>query len=197
MISWGSQGMIRDSILWDNSAPEGPEIAIKHTNEPSTLTVSYSNVEGPEWNIYVMSGCTLDWGSGNIDSNPLFVSGPLGDYYLSQVAAGQVSDSPCVDMGSDTAANLGLDDVTTRSDGLSDEGIVDMGYHAPYALWIYSITRGSDDITIRWNALSDVSYTVQHSTDMESWTNVPVGETNTWTDVGVSETTKFYRVFEQ
>ena len=38
-------------------------------------------------------------------------------------------DSPCVDAGSDTAVNLGVDHHTTRTDKLGDEGIVDMGYH--------------------------------------------------------------------
>ena len=102
-----------------------------------------------------------------------------------------------MDTGSTTAADIGLDELTTRSDGMPDEGTVDMGYHGPYALWIYSISRSGDDITIRWNGLSGVSYTVQWSTNMQNWTDVPVGETNTWTDAGVSETVKFYRVREE
>jgi hypothetical protein len=53
----------------------------------------------------------------------------LGDYYLSQTAAGEALDSPCVDAGSDTAANLGLDELTTRTDQVEDAGMVDMGYH--------------------------------------------------------------------
>ena len=74
-------------------------------------------------------------GEGNIDAEPLFVTGPFGDYYLSQIAAGQAVDSPCVDAGSDTAANLGMDMYTTRTDEIGDGGIVDMGYHysAPIA----------------------------------------------------------------
>ena len=66
---------------------------------------------------------------GNIDADPLFVSGPLGDYYLSQVAAGQGVDSPCVDVGSGRAVKQGLDTLTTRTDQIPDAGIVDMGYH--------------------------------------------------------------------
>ncbi|UCD76269.1 MAG: hypothetical protein JSV91_04960, partial [Phycisphaerales bacterium] len=70
-------------------------------------------------------------GEGNIDADPLFVTGPLGEYYLSQTAAGQPAESPCLDAGSDTAENLGLDTLTTRTDQASDSGIVDMGYHYP------------------------------------------------------------------
>jgi len=68
-------------------------------------------------------------GTGEISQDPLFVTGPLGDYYLSQIAAGQAVDSPCVDAGSDTAANLGMDVFTTRTDSILDSGCVDMGYH--------------------------------------------------------------------
>jgi hypothetical protein len=119
----------------------------------------------------------------------------LHNYYLSQIASYETFDSPCVDAGSDTSANLGLDNLTTRTDGMPDEEIVDMGYHAPYALWIHSITHDGDDITIRWNALPNVSYTVQHSTDMQNWTDVPVGETDTWTDTNTaSYSQKFYRI---
>ena len=80
-----------------------------------------------------------DAGEGNIQDNPRFVTGPLGDYYLSQIAAGQAVDSPCVDVGSDMAANLGMDKFTTRTDESKDTSIVDMGYH-------HSISPGSPDI---------------------------------------------------
>ena len=70
-----------------------------------------------------------DAGTGNISADPCFATGPKGDHYLSQVAAGQASDSPCVDAGSDMAANLAMDIFTTRTDKAWDEGVVDIGYH--------------------------------------------------------------------
>jgi hypothetical protein len=75
----------------------------------------------------------------NIWADPRFVTGPMGDYYLSQIAAGETINSPCVDKGSDTAINLGMNIFTTRTDELRDEGTVDMGYH-------YAILPGSVDI---------------------------------------------------
>ncbi|HUT03376.1 MAG TPA: hypothetical protein VM163_05740, partial [bacterium] len=39
------------------------------------------------------------------------------------------SNSPCIDAGSDTSSNLGLDQRTTRTDNVRDTGTVDMGYH--------------------------------------------------------------------
>jgi hypothetical protein len=68
-------------------------------------------------------------GTGNISSDPLFVNAAADDYHLSHIAAGQGSDSPAIDAGSDTAANLGLDTRTTRTDSVTDAGIVDLGYH--------------------------------------------------------------------
>ena len=70
-------------------------------------------------------------GDGNIADNPLFVSGPEGDYYLSCVAAGQEEDSPCIDAGNDTAENCELDCLTTQTDGAPDSWTVDLGYHYP------------------------------------------------------------------
>ncbi len=189
--------MMTNCILWANVAPTGHEIALTSTDYPSTLTVRYSDVQGGAGEAYVEAGCTLDLDASNIDLDPLFVSGPLHNYYLSQIAAGQGSDSPCVDAGSDTAANLGLDELTTRTDGVPDTGIVDMGYHAPYAPWIDSITRSGDSITIHWNARLGSSYVVEWSEDRQTWHEVNVGGVTEWTDVGaLASTKKFYRVRE-
>ncbi|MCZ6688149.1 MAG: right-handed parallel beta-helix repeat-containing protein [Planctomycetota bacterium] len=69
--------------------------------------------------------------SGNLSADPLFVIGLRGDTYLSQIAAGQLFDSPCFDAGSMTAGALGLDTRTTRTDGVPDAtgSLVDLGSH--------------------------------------------------------------------
>ncbi len=111
----GGNLTVTDSILWGNTASAGPQIR----NSSGTVTVSFSDVQD-------------GWaGTGNINADPCFVAGPSGNYYLSQIASGQTFDSPCVDAGSDTSANLGMDVFTTRTDGVCDTGIVDMGYHYP------------------------------------------------------------------
>ncbi|MFH1419050.1 MAG: Ig-like domain-containing protein [Planctomycetota bacterium] len=113
-----------DSILW-NPGDEGV------ITDASSIMVSFSDVEGGQTAIDVGPSGSLLWGAGNLDAEPLFVNGPLGSLYLSQVAAGQPAESPCVDAGSDTAANLGLDTLTTRADETADTGTVDLGYHYP------------------------------------------------------------------
>ena len=69
---------------------------------------------------------------GNLDDDPLFVSGKNGDYYLAQTGAGQSQQSPAVDSGkpgSTTAAAAGVDARTTSSGDGADVGVVDFGYH--------------------------------------------------------------------
>jgi parallel beta-helix repeat protein len=98
---------------------------ITHNNVWSNTTANYSGLPDPTG------------GNGNISLDPLFVSGPEGGYYLSQVAAGQAANSPCVDAGSDTAAHLGLDNRTSRTDGTADGGAADTGYHYRAVEMIY------------------------------------------------------------
>jgi len=103
--------IITNCILWGN-APD--EIY-------GSSTATYSDVQGGHA------------GEGNIDANPIFVTGPLGDYYLSQVGAGQWWDSPCVDAGDEEIGRLPdtLWTGTTRTDLKDDAGTIDMGYHYP------------------------------------------------------------------
>ncbi len=61
--------------------------------------------------------------------NPLFATGPQGNYYLSSIASGQGSDSPCIDYGNNTASIFGLETKTTQTNGDLDVGMVDIGYH--------------------------------------------------------------------
>lgn len=103
---------IRDCIFWLNQAEIGSEQIFQGPG--SVAAVSYSNVPG-------------GWpGVGNIDVDPLFLPGPDGDYYLSQTAAGQALQSPCVDAGDpNLPAPLG----TTRTDSGADSGFADLGFH--------------------------------------------------------------------
>ncbi|MBN2208340.1 MAG: right-handed parallel beta-helix repeat-containing protein [Candidatus Coatesbacteria bacterium] len=107
-----SSATFENSILWAN----GTEIDLY---EHCSVSVS---------NCCVYGGYP---GDKNIADDPLFVSGPEGDYYLSCVEAGQGQDSPCINAGNDMAVNCGLESLTTRTDGVADSGMVDLGYHYP------------------------------------------------------------------
>ena len=138
---YSSSPTVINSILWGDSPNE------VYVDGFSSITITYSDIE---------DGWT---GTGNIQSDPLFVGG----YYLSQVAAGQASDSPCIDAGSDTAANLDLDDRTTRMDGVDDTGQVDMGYHYDEGseLHHYVDADSGNDTTNNGNSWADAFATIQ------------------------------------
>ncbi len=70
-------------------------------------------------------------GQGNSDADPIFVAGPLGSHYLSQRAAGNAADSPCLDRREPSDEDRVLVDRTTRSDGRGDRSAIDAGYHYP------------------------------------------------------------------
>ena len=124
---------IVDSIIWGNSSDISLAKNVYVTTYGADSQLELLTFSNSLFNsIYRESGWTDN--GGNItgdDADPLFVTGPAGDYYLSQVDAGQDETSPCVDTGSDTAANLGLDHLTTRTDLSVDTNMVDMGYHYP------------------------------------------------------------------
>jgi hypothetical protein len=91
-------------------------------------------------------------GEGNIDADPLFETGPLGNFYLD-------SDSPCIDRGSDTAESLSLGDKTTLLSGELDSGMVDMGYH--YRKFeIVGLTETDGQVTLEWTATPGLDYTI-------------------------------------
>ncbi|UCF42359.1 MAG: hypothetical protein JSV99_07055 [Planctomycetota bacterium] len=107
-------------------------------NAVVTESLFYNNPDGDYYDSGTHSAYTgpseigsIPDGNNNIYGDPLFVSDGLGDYYLSQIAAGQLMDSPAVDAGSVLAVDLGLDDFTTRTDGVGDANEVDLGYHYP------------------------------------------------------------------
>jgi parallel beta-helix repeat protein len=113
-------------IVWGDSAlPGAGEI---YQDGSSNITITYSDVEG-------------GWaGVGNIDADPLFVSGPLGNYYLSQIAAGQAQQSPCVDSGNPGSL---IPNGTTRTDQAPDATPIDMGYHYPIGTGIFEDNHGN------------------------------------------------------
>jgi len=114
-----------DCIVWGNTPDSiGGIVPVESTE------ITHTDIEG-------------GWpGAGNINADPLFISGLLGDWYLGQTAAGQPADSPCLDAGSGSAATtcydlVGdptcMDTLTTRTDQELDGGTVDLGFHYPEA----------------------------------------------------------------
>ncbi len=120
---------LSNSIVWGNAAPSGASLAVLNDpdfhEQPSTMTVSYCDVEGGEAAAFVETGSTLNWGDGNIDADPLFVDPANDDYRVS-------TGSPCIDAGNNTAVPM---DITTDLDGnprfVDDPGTTDTGSGTP------------------------------------------------------------------
>ncbi|MCK4506346.1 MAG: T9SS type A sorting domain-containing protein, partial [Candidatus Aegiribacteria sp.] len=83
---------ITNSIFWGNNAPIGSQIYLLAFADSTQAFIEYSNVEYGQDSIFLDTYATLNWGPGNIDIDPQFETGPLGDYHLSY-------SSPCIDAG--------------------------------------------------------------------------------------------------
>ncbi len=136
---------ITNSIFWGNLAVLGPQISVGDPYETysvpfTTVFVDYSTVQGGQGQVYVAPGIEpwLWYGPKNIQSDPLLVdfgsaaSPQNRTVFLSHLSAGQAQNSPCIDIGTGTAAALSAlleFPATTRTDFIPDVGTVDMGYH--------------------------------------------------------------------
>ncbi|MBU1628222.1 PQQ-binding-like beta-propeller repeat protein [bacterium] len=125
---------ISDGIYNSGNKPYIVNSIVRDNTIIGIYDASYSNIFG------------VRIGNGNIDADPLFTWGPYGYYYLSQIAAGQEKDSPCLDAGGIIDDNYDLLQGTTRTDGALDTGTVDMGFHfPPYVLFnLYIPLRPND-----------------------------------------------------
>jgi hypothetical protein len=113
---YGSTAQVKNSIIRANEASQGPQVSLPYfPDNPSTASISYSNVRGGQAGVFVESGSTLAWSENNIAADPNFaVFGPgigseLWDFHLSSEAGrwdANIQDwvqdqftSPCIDAG--------------------------------------------------------------------------------------------------
>ncbi|UCC78982.1 MAG: right-handed parallel beta-helix repeat-containing protein [Candidatus Zixiibacteriota bacterium] len=80
-----SYPVIKNTIIWENTAPTVPQILI---DDGSTLAVTYSNIQDTLWP-----------GNGNICIEPLFRDSAGNDFHLMSIACGDSFSSPCIDAG--------------------------------------------------------------------------------------------------
>jgi hypothetical protein len=130
--------VIKNNIICGNSADGsgrmGGGIACYTDTAHDTLTFDHNDV----WNNSPDNYYACYPGPNALSLDPLFATGPDGDYYLSSVASGQDSSSPCIDAGDtlNMKSPLNLDSLvhawTTRTDSVPDAGTIDLGYHYPY-----------------------------------------------------------------
>ena len=122
----GSGNVVTNNILSNNT--QHGLIDFSNTNEPVHSYNLYFNNTVADCG-QVTAPCPDP--ATEITLDPLYVNRPGKDFHLSHIVAGQGSNSPAIDAGSDTAFLIGLDNKSTRTDFASDVGTVDMGYHYP------------------------------------------------------------------
>lgn len=94
-----------NSILWGNVGGDGRQVALTvspYTMAGDTLAVAYSLVQGGQAGIVAPAGWTLEWDSGNLDTDPFFVlaNGPDGQWETWQDNDYHIDPgSPCADAG--------------------------------------------------------------------------------------------------
>ena len=185
--------LIENTILWDGSAPQGSDLALESNAD---LDVSYCCVSTALPQTYIDPTSAVNWGGGNIEADPVFERGTLGDFYLRPPIYGHTG-SPCLDAGNGTAEALGLQNLTARKDAEPDTGTVDIGYHFPITPFIKSFVFDGSDVTITWNAKAGRHYIVNWTIGFANWHDVPVWGTNEWTDRNVAPMKKMYRIIER
>jgi predicted outer membrane repeat protein len=149
-----------NSIYWNNPSPGDPPIVIDLDDDlegEMKLSLDHVDLQGSDPQIdnsiqrsgdclNILDPCKVEVVGGMLDKDPLFVpllleeplESPWEAFYLSepdtlpprsdQIAKGR---SPCVDTGTGSAEDAGLEETTTRTDGVADTGPVDLGYHYP------------------------------------------------------------------
>ncbi len=117
----GASHTIRNTILWDNGAPTGPEISL---DGGSHLDIGFSDAAGGQGAVHLDGGSTLTWDTSTMLSvDPGFVEPgmtPLGDFHLTAV-------SPCLDGGDSAIANLPFPDFEDDFRNAPQSIGVDMG----------------------------------------------------------------------
>ena len=91
-------------------------------------------MKGGKTSVYIESGCTLNWGAGMIDADPLFVDKPNDDFHLTWY-------SPCKNTGDNSAVTELYD---FEGDPRIAYGTVDMGMDEFYThlYWTGDATPG-------------------------------------------------------
>ncbi len=100
IFSWSPELIVENSILADNIAQSGDQIALDY----SDVNINYTNLQDGPGGISVGQDSTVNWGPGNIDEDPCFVEPGYwdtdglwveGDYHLLEYSNCINAGDPC------------------------------------------------------------------------------------------------------
>jgi len=133
--------VIANAIFSGNTAGRGKELFVGDSAHPSVVTVDYSDIEGGAASVHLEPGCSVAWGAGVIDADPLFVEAPAGDFHLAW-------NSPCRDSGDASVPGIQPEDF--EGDRRVALGSIDMGADEFYDhLYFTGVPRPGVNIDIR------------------------------------------------
>jgi len=115
---------VTNSILWGNTASEGPQITVWGN---SVLSISYCDLQGGRQDVNVVDSF-VDWDHGNIDEDPCFAEPGYRDIYGIWIDGDYrlLPGSGCIDTGDNGSVPVDIDDFD--GDGNTAELIpVDLG----------------------------------------------------------------------
>ena len=122
-IGDGGNAILNNSILWNNTAASGNEIALNGLAALAAITISYSDIEEGQAGVYKALSNPVTWGPGNLDTDPCFVNYDSNNLNL-QSRIWQWDDangwskgknnSPCIDAGN-PGSNLGDERITSAN----------------------------------------------------------------------------------
>lgn len=117
---------IDNSILWGNTADTGPQIRF-NSSSPFHLIVSYNNVEDGRGRVHAEPSTAVDWGPGNIDTDPRFVDDD--NYHLSLYSLCINAGDPC---NNATSAETDIDGEPRVINDRVDIGADEVDYEGPF-----------------------------------------------------------------
>ncbi|NQU04943.1 MAG: choice-of-anchor D domain-containing protein, partial [Calditrichaeota bacterium] len=157
---YNSNPRLINTIVWNNT-PNA--MGLYHQGDPSSIEIFYSDIEGGQDGIETNDNGEVEWGEGNIDTDPLFADPDEGDYHLTweNYPAYDDTRSPCIDAGDpdsdndpdDTRADMGayyfnyepVPDITVEPDAI-DYG--DISYTATAEEMLTISNHGSEDLRV-------------------------------------------------
>ena len=89
---WNSGPTLVNTIIWNN---QPQNISFSQYDYPNTISISYSIIQGGDVGVVINNNGNVNWGSGNISSDPLYIDADNGNYNI-------VDYSPCIGAGLDT-----------------------------------------------------------------------------------------------